>query len=58
MSHAVNEVNYFCLVCYRPHEEPLIEDWIKCSSCKKWCHDKSTDYTGKGLFVSDFCKDA
>ena len=50
MKQHVNE-KYFCLICNSPYQEPLTEDWIECSSCKKWCHDKCTDYPGQGLFI-------
>ena len=57
MNQSVHDINYYCLVCHSPYEEPLTEDWIECSVCKKWCHDKCTDYSGRGLFICDLCKE-
>ena len=49
-----NKKNYECLLCLQPYEEPLTEDWIQCSKCLLWCHDRCSDYGGQGFLCVIF----
>ena len=55
---AINKVNknnktkYTCLLFAQPYEEPPTEDRIQCAKCLQWCHDRCSDYSGQGFFVS------
>ncbi|XP_049869645.1 uncharacterized protein LOC126369338 [Pectinophora gossypiella] len=46
-----------CGGCNEIYKEPIEEDWIECSGCKNWWHEKCTAYTGVGAYICDFCVD-
>ena len=33
-----------------------VNNWIQCSKCLLWCHDRCSDYGGQGFFACDFCR--
>lgn len=39
-----------CLGCQKIYKEPITEDWIECSVCREWRHEKCTGYLGFGVF--------
>lgn len=45
-----------CPGCSEIYKEPIVEDWIECTSCKDWWHEKCTDYGGVGFYQCDGCK--
>lgn len=55
--HHQATAHFFCIVCSEAFVEPPTEDWIKCSLCSQWAHEACTDYTGRGLYVCDICKE-
>ncbi|KAL4709210.1 hypothetical protein ACJJTC_010510 [Scirpophaga incertulas] len=48
---------YFCGEDYTEINGQPIDDWIQCSSCSQWSHEKCTAYEGIGLFICDNCTD-
>lgn len=44
-----------CGFCDEVYREPINEDWIGCTKCKEWWHEKCTGYLGTGTFICDFC---
>lgn len=46
-----------CPGCEEIYKEPIVEDWIECSECKEWWHEKCTAYSCSGCFVCDLCQD-
>lgn len=50
------EKDYFCPLCNEKYTYPPAEDWIECSVCKIWWHEKCTSYE-QGNFVCDTCVD-
>lgn len=46
-----------CGGCQEIYKEPITEDWIECSECRQWWHEKCSAYLGQGLFICDFCND-
>ncbi|XP_022164729.1 PHD finger protein ALFIN-LIKE 6-like [Myzus persicae] len=35
------EDDYFCIVCLGAYSKSRkVQDWIECTSCKKWAHEK------------------
>ncbi|XP_064604473.1 tigger transposable element-derived protein 4-like [Liolophura sinensis] len=49
---------YECIFCSEQYVEPITEDWIQCSSCKEWCHERCADLeSGKDDFICDLCSD-
>ena len=51
------ESEYLCIYCNEKYAEPITEDWIMCSSCKEWCHEKCVPQVRKkrGKFICDNC---
>ncbi|CAK8674636.1 unnamed protein product [Clavelina lepadiformis] len=45
---------YCCLLCGDLYQDSPEEDWIQCSKCKHWCHEKCSDYAGHD-FVWNLC---
>lgn len=41
--------------CQEIYKEPIKEDWIECSVCQEWWHEKCTGYLGFGVFKCDVC---
>lgn len=44
-----------CPGCQEAYEEPITEDWIECSRCKNWWHEKCSNYSNVGCYICDFC---
>lgn len=44
-----------CVGCQEIYKEPIREDWIECSVCREWWHEKCTGYLGFGEFKCDVC---
>lgn len=44
-----------CVGCQEIYKEPIREDWIECSVCQEWWHEKCTGYLGFGEFKCDVC---
>ena len=53
-----NKKNCKCLLCLQPYEEPLTDDWIQCSKCLLWCHDRYSDYGGQGFLCVIFVENS
>lgn len=49
-----NKESIYCPICKEKYDDPPTEDWIQCSTCKKWFHEECTAYVG-GAFTCDFC---
>lgn len=45
-----------CVYCLERFTASKREHWIMCNQCKKWSHEKCTDYSGVGGFICDFCR--
>jgi len=37
------EKDIFCIFCDDLFEDPPFDDWIECSNCRRWCHEKCAD---------------
>jgi hypothetical protein len=42
---------YACIYCSEPYQEPPTEDWLKCTGCDEWYHEKC----GNGDERCDLC---
>lgn len=47
---------WVCLGCSEVYKEPIVEDWIECSTCGRWWHENCSDYNGPGALICDMCK--
>lgn len=47
---------FYCNMCGGKYEEPISEDWVQCSVCKDWCHERCYDKKPNDrTFICDFC---
>lgn len=49
--------DYYCTVCSEKYVSPPPEDWIQCSTCQEWTHERCSSYSGYGLYFCDLCDD-
>lgn len=52
---APKKKSWACPGCAEKFIEPIVEDWIECTSCHNWWHDKCTAYMGHGHYICDVC---
>lgn len=51
-----NEEEFYCIMCNEKYESPPTEDWIMCTICKLWAHEKCTDGETNQGYMCDICR--
>lgn len=51
----IGEEEFPCLVCAELYQDPPSEDWIQCTTCKRWAHEACCDTSGEH-FICDICR--
>ncbi|CAH1960858.1 unnamed protein product [Acanthoscelides obtectus] len=46
---------YYCPGCGELYVDPPTENWVQCTGCLEWWHDKCSRFEGRGDFKCDFC---
>lgn len=48
--------DYWCIFCSEQYKEPITEDWIQCSVCQQWCHERCADSNvDSNNYICDLC---